>query len=150
MKSSWKRIRAFLLVFSLLCLFSAGAIVTADSPNAETLPAQDTDTAAVADNVIRINVNDSSNGVANTTVPINVESTNTEEPQTPAGVNRQLFANISNFDGDTNGGLDGLSGRDLSTFRTDLIEGNLDRSAYDGVNPSGREYSALRNYLITG
>jgi len=139
-----------LILLSLLCLLFAGIAVTADSPTSETLSTQDTVTTTATEETIRIGVNDSSNGADNTTVQITVASTDPNESQTPGNINQELFNAINNIDRTTSGELNGLSGRDLSTFRTDLIQGNLDKEIYDGLNPSGRDYSALRGYLITG
>lgn len=139
-----------LMLLSLLSLLLVGVVATADSPPTDGLSTQDGVTETATDDTIRVAVNDSSNGADNATVPITIASTDPGGSQTPGGINQDLFDGINSFDGTTSGELNGLSGRDLSTFRRDLIQGNLNKAAYAGLTPSGRDYSALRKYLITG
>jgi hypothetical protein len=122
----------------VICLVVGGAaVIVAASGSATSQSAPE----------INITVSDSSNGADTEKVPITVSPTGTHEP---TGVNQQLFDTVSSFDGTTSGEFDGLSGRDLSTLRSDLISGNLDKEAFQDLEnpPPGRDYSQLRSYLV--
>lgn len=77
----------------------------------------------------------------------NASFTVTVDEQHESGTSQQKYNAVAKVSGDS----DSVDGRSLSTFRRDLIKGNIDtKPEYEGLQFTGRDYSAIRSYLVTG